>query len=86
MDEIKQLRKKVDVIDEQLLKLLSQRVQVCRSIGSIKKNCGLPVYDADREKELYHSIKVKAEQLCIDPSQVEAIYREIVNMCSAVQQ
>jgi chorismate mutase len=86
MDEIKQLRKKVDTIDEQLLELLCQRAQICRSIGSIKKVCGLPVYDAGREKELYQSIKIKAEQLCLDPSHVEAIYREIVNMCSAVQQ
>jgi chorismate mutase len=86
MDEIKQLRKKVDTIDGQLLELLCHRAQLCPSIGSIKKVCGLPVYDAGREKELYQSIKIKAEQLCLDPSHVEAIYREIVNMCSAVQQ
>lgn len=86
MDELKQLRKQVDSVDEQLLQLLSQRVQVCRSIGSIKKRQGLPVQDSRREQEVYQQVKAKAAQLGLNPAQIEAIYREIVNMCSAVQE
>ena len=86
MDELKQLRKQVDSVDKQLLQLLSQRVQVCRSIGSIKKRQGLPVQDSRREQEVYQQVKAKAAQLGLNPAQIEAIYREIVNMCSAVQE
>ena len=86
MDDLKQLRKKVDSVDEQLLQLLNQRAQICRAIGSVKKSKNLPVYDSSREQEVYQKLKVKAEQLGLDPVQVEAIYREIVNMCSAVQE
>ncbi len=86
MEELKQLRKQVDSVDKQLLQLLSQRVQVCRSIGSIKKRQGLPVQDSRREQEVYQQVKAKAAQLGLNPAQIEAIYREIVNMCSAVQE
>jgi chorismate mutase len=37
MREIKQLRKRVDEVDEQILRSLSERAEICRSIGS-----GLP--------------------------------------------
>lgn len=86
MNDLTQLRKKIDAIDEQLLLLLSQRVQVCQTIGSTKKVHGLPVYDARREQEVYRRVKEKAIQLGLAPVQIEAIYREIVNMCSAVQE
>lgn len=86
MDELKQLRKQVDSVDKQLLQLLSQRVQICRAIGSIKKRQGLPVQDSRREQEVYQQVKAKAAQLGLNPAQIEAIYREIVNMCSAVQE
>jgi chorismate mutase len=86
MDELKQLRKKIDTLDDQILQLLSQRVQICKVIGSAKKAQGLPVHDSRREQEVYQKIKGKATGLALNPVQVEAVYREIVNMCSAVQE
>jgi chorismate mutase len=35
---------------------------------------------------VYAHIKKKAAELGLDPAHVEAIYRQIVNMCSAVQE
>ena len=51
-----------------------------------KKRQGLPVQDSRREQEVYQQVKAKAAQLGLNPAQIEAIYREIVNMCSAVQE
>jgi chorismate mutase len=85
MDEIHQLRKQIDAIDDQILAALSERVKVCRAIGSAKKNQGKPVRDVDRENEVYLRIKEKAAELGLNSGQVESVYREIVNMCSAVQ-
>jgi chorismate mutase len=85
MDDIQQLRKRVDEVDEQILNALSERAKICRSIGLIKKKQGLGIRDASRENELYQHVKEKAVEFHLDPLQVEAVYREIVNMCSAVQ-
>ncbi|HLN89235.1 MAG TPA: chorismate mutase [Candidatus Binatia bacterium] len=86
MDEIPKLRKKVDKIDDQILFTLCERAKICKAIGDAKKKQGMPVRDILRENELYRRIKQKGAQLGLDSSQVEAVYREIVNMCSAVQE
>jgi chorismate mutase len=86
MQDLKQLRNRIDVVDDQILLLLCERVAICRDIGSAKKFLKLPVKDSVREKEIHEQIKDKASSLALDPVQVEAVYREIVNMCSAVQE
>jgi chorismate mutase len=86
MDEIPKLRKRVDEIDDQILKALCERVRVCRAIGDAKKNQGMPIRDSSRENEVYTRIKEKSVQCQLDPAQIKRVYREIVNMCSAVQE
>lgn len=85
MQEIKQLRKRVDEVDKQILQFLIKRAQICKSIGLIKEKHGIPIQDFPRENDVYAHIREKAAELGLDPSHVEAIYRQIVNMCSAVQ-
>jgi chorismate mutase len=85
MDKISSLREKIDVIDDQIFKLLYERVEVCKAIGEAKKKQGLAVKDSSRENQVYKHVKEKSAQFRLDSSHVEAVYREIVNMCSAVQ-
>jgi chorismate mutase len=86
MDDIPKLRKKIDEVDDQILMALCERVKVCKAIGDAKKKQGMPIKDASRENEIYKCIKEKSAHLGLHPGQVEAVYREIVNMCSAVQE
>jgi chorismate mutase len=85
MEKLPTLRKRIDEIDDQILKALSERVEVCKQIGEIKKQRGLPVRDQSRECEVYSKAKEKAAKFQLEPARIEALYREIVNMCSAVQ-
>lgn len=82
---IQQLRRQVDEIDEQILLALSRRVQICKAIGAAKKAQRKPIKDANRENEVYLRVRETAKKLALNPDQAEAVYREIVNMCSAVQ-
>jgi len=86
MQDIQQLRKRIDEIDDQILKGLCERVKICRAIGDAKKKQGVAVRDVARENEVYKRIKEKSAQFELDPVQIDAVYREIVNMCSAVQE
>jgi len=86
MDEIQQLRKKIDEIDEQIIIALRERAKTCGAIGFIKKKKGFPVRDVTRENEVFKRMKEKAVEFHLNPLQVEAVYREIVNMCSAIQE
>ncbi|MCW4008841.1 MAG: chorismate mutase [Candidatus Bathyarchaeota archaeon] len=86
MEEIQQLRKSIDELDEQILLLLSKRVEICRSIGAVKRKHGLPIKDLPRENDVYARVRKKAEELGVDAAWVERIYQQIVNMCSAIQE
>jgi chorismate mutase len=86
VENIEQLRKKIDEVDEQILQSLSKRTEICSSIGLVKKKHGIPIQDFPRENDVYERIREKAAELGLKPSYVEAIYRQIVNMCSAVQE
>ena len=86
MGDLKQLRRKIDEVDEQILRLLGERAKICEAIGSAKKAQGLPVKDVDREEKVYKIVRERAAKLSLNPVQVGAVYREIVNMCSSVQE
>ena len=86
MEDIQKLRKRIDEIDEQILRLLGERAEICRSIGLLKKEQGMPMTDASRENEVYAKVRVKATDFSLDSNEAEAVYRQIVNMCSSVQE
>jgi chorismate mutase len=86
MEDIQKLRKRIDELDEQILRLLGDRSEICRSIGLLKKEQGIPIIDEYRENQVYTSIRAKAADFGLDADQVEAIFRQIVNMCSSVQE
>lgn len=86
MDDINQLRKRIDEVDEQILQFLSKRTALCRSVGSLKRKQKIPIKDIPREKDVYAHIRQQAVALGLNPIQVEVVYRQIVNMCMAVQE
>ena len=85
MQEIKQFRKRIDEVDEKILRFLSERAEICRSIGLVKEKNGLPIQDFPRESDVFAHMREKAAELGLNPAHVEAIFRQIVIMCSAVQ-
>ena len=51
-EDISQMRRKIDVLDNQLMELLAQRMRVCREIGQYKKVHNMPVLQASRYSEI----------------------------------
>jgi len=86
MDDLESLREEIDAIDNQILADLVMRVKLCQAIGEIKKHHNKPVHDGHRETKVFQRIRDQALLLKLDPLVIERIYREIVNMCSSVQQ
>jgi chorismate mutase len=86
MENIQKLRKRIDELDENILRLLGERSEICRSIGLLKKELNMPIIDTFRENEVFANIRVKAPDFGLDAEQVEMIFRQIVNMCSSIQE
>jgi len=86
LERILPLRKKVDEIDEEILYFLKERVELCKSIGAIKREHGIPIRDYQREDEVYRNILRKASELELNPQEVKAIYQEIIVMSARAQE
>lgn len=56
---IDEIRNEIDRLDDQLLNLFNQRASLALKIGELKKEVGLPVYDAEREKKIFQRMKVE---------------------------
>jgi chorismate mutase len=48
--QVNDLRRRIDQIDDQLMKLLNSRSACAVEIGRLKRRIGMPVYQPEREK------------------------------------
>jgi chorismate mutase len=71
---IDELRERIDVIDNQLVRLLNVRVACAVEIGKLKHELGMPVYQPEREKKVLEKVKQSAEALS-GPLTAEAVVR-----------
>ena len=53
--KLEDYREKIDTVDEKLIALFAERMELSRAIAEYKKENGLPVLDASREKEKLES-------------------------------
>ena len=71
---IEQLRKRIDAIDEQLVRLLNVRVACAVEVGRLKHEAGLPVYQPGREAQVLGGVREAATALA-GPLTAEAVVR-----------
>jgi len=81
------LRRKIDALDSELLRLLNERADLVHEIGIIKKEQGLQIYAPEREEAVFQGlIKKNAETKGRLPEKsVRAIYREIMSAALALE-
>jgi chorismate mutase/prephenate dehydratase len=76
---MERFRKKIDKIDEQLVKLLDERMELAFELGKLKKEKGLGVFDGSREKEVFEKLKALPKQTIRD-DEIIALYEEIIRI------
>ncbi len=84
-EDLKGLRKRIDEIDEQIIKLLKERVEVAKKIGEIKEKKGRVSFDLEREKEVLRRILALNKGVFPEDS-LKVIYSEIIKTCRTIQQ
>lgn len=55
--DIADWRRKIDEIDQQLVKILNQRAQAAQEIGRLKRQAAMPVYEPDRERIVLEQVQ-----------------------------
>jgi chorismate mutase/prephenate dehydratase len=75
---LEELRKRIDDIDHQLVKLLNERARVVVDIGKLKSKTDRPVYAPDREKAVLERV-TKANEGPLPDKCLVAIWRELMS-------
>lgn len=76
MSDINKYRKAIDSIDDELLKLLNERMKSVKAIGALKQTSGTSIYRPEREREILDRLD-KANDGALNAAAIEAIFLEI---------
>lgn len=85
VSELENLRSDIDVLDEKLIQLLSQRMEIVEKIGLFKKENNVTILQVDRWKEILQNRKQLAEINAVDKTLVEDIFK-VIHKSSIEQQ
>ncbi len=81
---LKELREKIDGLDNKIIQLLNDRTQLVLEIGKLKSKEGRAVYAPDRESEIYKKIEDLAKGP-LSPEAIKSIYREVMSAALALE-
>ena len=82
---LEELRRGIDAVDQQILKLLHERVQLVMQVGEYKRQRGIPVYDAERERALLDRLCRMAEPP-LDAETIRRIFERLVDESRRIEQ
>ncbi len=71
------LRKRIDRLDREMLRLLNRRAGLVVQVGQLKRNGNLPVFDPRRERRILRQL-VRANRGPLSRASVERLFREII--------
>jgi chorismate mutase len=77
-------RKKIDSLDEDIVRLLSERAAAAVAIGELKRTTGAPIYEPNRESDVYAHVRA-ANPGPLTPAQVQDIYERIMDVMRSLQ-
>ena len=81
MNDLDNLRKKIDEIDDNIVKLLLERFAVVKNIADYKKEHGIEIFQKNRETEILKNIADK-----IDKTKNQAYKKYILDIYETILQ
>jgi len=80
-DQLKQIRKRIDALDDRLVKLLSARARLAQRIGRLKQGAA---YRPEREAQVLRRM-LAANRGPLAPGALARVYTEIMSACRALE-
>jgi chorismate mutase/prephenate dehydratase len=81
-DDIDNLRREIDELDDELLKLVQQRAALAQKIGQLKG--GAPAYRPERESEVLRRLTKNPGLLTAE--RIAAVFREVISACRGLEE
>jgi len=83
---LENLRRKIDEVDVQIVKLIGERVRIAKVIGEEKKKQKKQIEDRERETKVLENIKSIAQKENISPEDIEGVYRQIIATSKRIEE
>ena len=80
---LEEIRKQIDEIDNEILKLLLKRLQYSKQIADLKFDSSTPIYDETRENEILNRLKVNSKD---NHKYIAPIFSEILTTSKNIQE
>jgi len=82
--DIADWRKAIDEMDEQIVQLISKRAEAAKAIGDLKRKSDLPVYEPQREKDVFAHVKAVNPGPLADVEMLH-VYERIIDVMRTLQ-
>ena len=83
MRDLNEIRKEINSIDEQLIKLFIQRMDCAKAVGKYKKANGIPILNEEREREILDRVYARGGEYGL---YARALFADIIVMSRSLQQ
>ena len=85
--DISNWRTRIDELENMIIELLNKRAAYAVEIGKIKKQEGLPVFDASREQDILNRVaeKTRAQNGPLSPESMQRIFQTIMTETRQVE-
>jgi monofunctional chorismate mutase len=82
---IEQIRKQIDLIDDQIINLLLKRFRLSRKIGILKNKTGTSIIDTGREQQIFERLLKRVKDSLLDRQLIMGIWKNIIKKSYQVQ-
>ena len=84
MNDLESWRRRIDAIDQQILKLLNERSQCAVEIGHLKKRLNLPAWHPERELQILRNV-VEANPGPLDNAAIRRLFERIIDEARSLE-
>ncbi|ARQ07454.1 bifunctional 3-deoxy-7-phosphoheptulonate synthase/chorismate mutase [Macrococcoides canis] len=84
MNDLNTLREKIEALNIEILKLLSERGEIAKQIGQEKRKQGTAIYDPEREKEMINKL-LDLNDGPFDDNVIKQLFKEIFKASTELQ-
>ena len=82
---IETLRKQIDILDYQIVKLLDERMQICYKVGEIKKTNNIVLTHPTREKNILNRLSNSKDLSILSKEDIINLYKLIFMISKSKQ-
>jgi chorismate mutase len=76
--DLEDLRKRIDLLDDSLVRLLNARAACALEIGRLKREMGVPIYQPEREAEVLRHVQA-ANNGPLDQAAIKRLFERIID-------